>query len=165
MANTQKTLSKAAIAITLCTDRLLKVRDTISGQDTAKVRSELTGCIAHLSDALALTGHANRDLSQKRRDMHRPCLPRELSGICAPHVDMTPELLYGSEFHKSLKEVQESQKLGQNMRGQQKRSTWQHNNSSSFLGRKPWRQGQGGSSLGQANKVFWKKSQKNSHRQ
>ena len=62
-------------------------------------------CIADLTDALGLTSHAIKDFSQKRRDMHRPHLPPENAGICAPQIPMTAQWLY-------------THKLGQDMRGQ-----------------------------------------------
>ena len=105
-------------------------------------------CTANLVDALALTGHTCKDLSQKRRDMHQPHLPPKSTGICATHVPMSSEWLYpeGSEFHKSLKEARETRKLGHNMRGQASRrgqSQWHRGNSNAgaFLGCQHWKQG------------------------
>ena len=156
MRNTQLSLTKAAVAITCCTDRLLKLRDSLSTLDVTKptpdtiaqLKQKTTECIANLADALALTGHACKDLSQKRRDMHRPHLPPESAGICAPHVPMSSEWLYpeGSEFHKSLKEARETRRLGQDMRGQANRrgqGQWHRGNSNAgvFLGRQHWKQG------------------------
>ena len=93
---------------------------TLPGQnDTAKQgRKVLSYCVAKLSDALAPTGHTNHDLSLKRREMHRPYLPRESAGISSHHVPMTTEWLYphGAEFHRSRKEARETLKPSQDMK-------------------------------------------------
>ena len=92
-------------------------------------------CMGKLSDAVALAGHTNHDLSLKRQDMHKFCLPRESAGICANHVPMTEEWLYpsGADFHRSLKEARDALKLSQQKgkggHGQQ----WSGNNGT-FLG-------------------------------
>ena len=87
--------------------------------DTAKEsRKVLLDCVAKLSDALAPTGHTNHDLSLKRREMHRPCLPRESAGVSSHHVSMTTEWPYphGAEFHRSRKEARERLKPSQDMK-------------------------------------------------
>ena len=80
------------------------------------------------------TGHANHDLSLRRREMHRPCFPLESAGICSHHVPMTTEWLYpqGAEFHRSLKEAREILKLSQDMKP--KRSNANSGNSGPILG-------------------------------
>ena len=162
MRNTQLSLTKAAVAITCCADRLLKLRDSLSTLDvtkptpdtTAQLKQKTMECTANLADALALTGHACKDLSQKRRDMHQPHFPPESVGICALHVPMSSEWLYpkGSEFHKSLKEARETRRLDQDMRGQASRrgqGQWHRGNSiaGAFLGRQHWKQGGSGHNL------------------
>ena len=154
MRSNQLSLTKSAVAMTSCTNRLLELRDSLSTfdlkapeQSAAALRSEVTNCIANLADALALTGHVCKDLSQKRRDIHRPHLPSEISGICAPHTPMSEEWLYpeGSDFHRSLKEAREARKLGQDLRGQSGRrgqgQHWHHRGTShqsrDFLYRQP----------------------------
>ena len=132
-------------------DFYFKLRDSLSTLDvtkptpdtTAQLKQKTTECIANLADALALTGHACKDLSQKRRDMHP-----ESAGICAPHVPMSSEWLHpeGSEFHKSLKEARETRRLGQDMRGQASRrgqGQWHRGNSNAgaFLDHQHWKQG------------------------
>jgi len=66
-----------------------------------------------LADALALTGHAAKDMARKWRDLHHSNLQEETAGICASHVPMTSEWLYphGSEFHKALNEAKVQAKL------------------------------------------------------
>ena len=108
----------------LCTDILLKVRDNPNSPRQEAVRKSLSSGIGCLADSLALTGHACKDLSQKRRDVHRLRHPSHTSvGIRAPHVPMSADWLYphGTEFHKSLKEAREIQKLGQDIREQNRR--------------------------------------------
>ena len=90
------------------TKPLGKVRVTkpIADTSTVQLKQNTSECSANLADSLTLTSHACKDLSQKRRDMHRPHILPERAGICAPHVPMPAEWLYpkGSEFRKSLKE-------------------------------------------------------------
>ena len=78
--------------------------------------------------------------------MHRPHLPPESAGICAPQVPMSTEWLHpeGSEFHKSLKEARETRRLGQDMRGRASRrgqGQWHRGNSNAFLRRQHWKEG------------------------
>ena len=62
MRNTQLSLTKAAVAITCCTDQLLKLCDSLSTLDvtkpmpdtTAQLKQKTTECIANLADTLAL---------------------------------------------------------------------------------------------------------------
>ena len=54
-------------------------------------RKTIAEWVGKPSDGLAPTGHANHDLSLKRRQLHRPRLPWESAGICAYHVPMTEE--------------------------------------------------------------------------
>ena len=143
------------------TKPLGKVRVTkpIADTSTVQLKQNTSECSANLADSLTLTSHACKDLSQKRRDMHRPHILPERAGICAPHVPMPAEWLYpkGSEFRKSLKEqvsnlvfyalstiavisgqslkeARETQKLGQDIWGQASRrgqsQQWHSGNSS-----------------------------------
>ena len=151
LRNTQVTLVKAAVAVTRATEKLLKLRDAAAPQEVGQyppdVKAITSESVGNLADALSLIGHATRDLSQKRRELHRPHLPRNTAGICAPHVPMTAQYLYpsGTDFHKSLLEARDTQRIGQSLRGgfssfsQQGRGGYTHytgsGNEPSFLGR------------------------------
>ena len=115
-------MAKAAVAITLCTNTLLQVREKLATVNPTQLKATMGQCIANLTDALSLTSHTIKDLSQKRRDTHQPHLPPEGTGIFALHIRMAAQWLCppGTEFHKILKVARETHKLGQDMRGQKR---------------------------------------------
>lgn len=140
LKNSQTTFSKAAVAVTRTADLLLATRDEVISQgkslDPKSVSELVAKCVGGLADSLALIGHANKDLSQKRRELHRPALPRNISAICGPQTAMSAEWLYpsGTEFHKALKEAKEVQQLETAMRQNYRDSTDTHQGPR-FLGR------------------------------
>lgn len=68
--------------MTECADQLIKLSKNIALPGKLDHRKTIAKCVGELSDGLALAGPANYDLSLKRREMHRPCLP-SASPVCA----------------------------------------------------------------------------------
>lgn len=116
MYNTQGVIANMATAVTHCSDLITKVNKKLrckTKEEVRENRAKLADVAEKLADALLLLGHTNHSLSQKRRDMHKLCLPHDSAGICEPNVEMTPEWLYppGAEFHKAIKEAKASKRL------------------------------------------------------
>ena len=92
MRNTQLSLTKAAVAITCCTDRLRKLRDSLSTLDvtkpmpdtTAQLKQKTTECIANLADALALSDRPRlqRLVPEKKGHAPTPPSPRKRGNLC-----------------------------------------------------------------------------------
>jgi hypothetical protein len=103
-------------ALTHCSDLIAEVNKKLKSKNKKEVkanRAKLADVAEKLADAMSVLDHANRSLSQKRRDMHKFCLPKDSAGICENSVEMSAEWLYppGAEFHKAMKEVKAARKL------------------------------------------------------
>ena len=62
--------------------------------------------------ALALLGHANCNISLRRRDSMRPLLKQDLAGaLCGPDIPVTT-YLFGDDFTKSLKDAKQVAQMG-----------------------------------------------------
>jgi hypothetical protein len=62
------------------------------------------------TDALALIGHSNQDLSQHRRDANRPHVNKQYASLCAPRVPITGKL-FGDELQSQLNNIKVSNKI------------------------------------------------------
>ena len=95
LSNTQQSIIRAAVAITKCADWLLAIHPNTKKAGTAQPNplSQVSVCIENLAYALVVTGDASKDISQKRRDLHRSKLPAEATWICAQHVNISAEWL------------------------------------------------------------------------
>ncbi|KAK6179162.1 hypothetical protein SNE40_011582 [Patella caerulea] len=134
MTNIQKTIQKAAIAITNTTEKLLK-SDNLEGNKKA---------IEMLTDALALCGHANYDMSLRRRELIRSALNPEFRSICSNQVPVT-NLLFGPDLPKLMRDIKESNHIGQNLNKRKREDNYgqfghQHPgiHRKSFLGKRQW---------------------------
>ena len=133
LRNTQQTILKAAVAVTKAADTVITVNDKLMCETRNEdLGQKLNGAMKNMADAIALMGHANIDLSQKRRDMHRSMLPKQLKGITAPHVAMSTEYLYpaGGDFQKTLQEAREAYRMNDDMRSPHPRFSHAHGGSS-----------------------------------
>ena len=96
--------------------------------------------------ALTLLGHANYELSRRRRESMKPLLKDDLAAaLCGPDIPVT-KFLFGDEFSKSLKEAKQIPQMGRNSgRGQgQGRRYDQYHQSKNYRGRggkwsRPWK--------------------------
>ena len=75
MANIQKTVIKATVALTEAAEHITKFKGKLDNR--AKI-------ITSLTDAMALLGHASYDMSLRRRDAMRPSINKELRSLCKP---------------------------------------------------------------------------------
>ena len=81
-------------------------------------KSETNGehLIPLVTDSLALLGHANKLINNKRRESHKPDLGREYYHLSSPSLAYT-DYLYGDELSKSVKEIQDINRVGKRLSG------------------------------------------------
>lgn len=76
----------------------------------------LKNAVEQNTDAIALLGHASRELPQHRCNAIRPSLNPTIVGLCADSVPISGQL-FGDNLSTSLKEVKELDKLGASVAG------------------------------------------------
>ena len=84
-ANTQNIVSKVGSILAKCTDTLLTARNKKQSKEM-----NLDELIGSHTDALALLGHAQHELSMKRRDAIRPSLNKDYTGLCSKMYQLRP---------------------------------------------------------------------------
>ena len=105
-ANIQNIVSKVGTIIAKCTDNLLTARE----KDAKKI--DLDEMVGFHTDALALLGHSQYELSLKRREAIRASLKREYAALCSPNVPVT-SLLFGDDLQQQLNNIKASNKISQ----------------------------------------------------
>lgn len=105
-SNTQNILAKVGTIIAKCTDDLLKARE----KDAKKI--DLDEMVSSHTDALALLGHSQYELSLKRREAIKPSLKKEYAALCSTNVPVT-SLLFGDDLQQQLNNIKASNKISQ----------------------------------------------------
>ena len=103
-ANTQTIVSKVGTIIAICTKNLLQARKT-DGKDI-----DLDEMVGFHTDALALLGHNQNELSMKQREAIRPSLKKEYAGLCSQNVPVT-KMLFGGDLQQQLNNIKASNKI------------------------------------------------------
>ena len=85
----------------------------------AKMEGELKNdnfskLIDDCNDALALMGHANKQINLTRKDFLRPELNREYSHLCNHNRPYT-QYLFGDDVSKSAREIEDCSKISNRM--------------------------------------------------
>lgn len=106
LAMAQRAIVKATAALAQSTQMILK--DYKKGTFTDKTCKDQIN--AQNGDAVALLGHACRDVSMRRRFSIHPYLPKHLKGLCSDSVPVTSQL-FGDNITASMKEAKELDKL------------------------------------------------------
>jgi hypothetical protein len=104
-ANTQNIVSKVGSILAKCTDNLLKARN-----DNKELN--IDDMIGLHTDAIALLGHTQHELSMKRREAIKPSLKKEYAGLCSQNVPVT-SLLFGDDLQQQLNNIKVSNKITQ----------------------------------------------------
>ena len=102
-SNTQNILAKVGTIIAKCTDNLLNARE----KDTKKI--DLDEMVSSHTDALALLGHSQHELSLKRREAIKPSLKKECVALCSTNVPVT-SLLFRDDLQQQLNNIKASNK-------------------------------------------------------
>lgn len=96
-------------------------------------------------DAVALLGHANYEMSLRRRDLIQPSLNKDYTALNSQQIPVT-NLLYGEDLQTSLTAIRSSNKLGKAVKAPSSKANdktpWrskQHANERSFLEKRRWK--------------------------
>ena len=95
MQRVQNTLLKATIPIVKVVNQLMTNPDDI---DNSK------GIIKNLMDSVALLGHTNCELVQRRRDLIWPDLNDNYQQLCSEHIEFT-SWLFGDDLPKQVQDI------------------------------------------------------------
>ena len=107
IAAIQKAVTKVGAILTGPTSKIMAaLTDSKNSNSTSNLEELLT----FNTDAVALLGHSNQSLSQHHRDLIRPCLNKEYSALCSPHIPITGKL-YGDELQSQLNSIKASNKI------------------------------------------------------
>ena len=138
-ASTQNTVAKVGSILAICTEKLLRTRNENNNKDLGI--EELVGL--H-TDAIALLGHTQYDLSMARRDAIKPSLRKEYAGLCSQNIPVT-SLLFGDELQRQLNNIKASNRITQTAAGEYKerntfrKDNWRHKQSDNYNRRSQYR--------------------------
>lgn len=108
MQKLELTLLKSMIPISKLCDKLLSLKGSprpLSGEEVGELLQQGL-------DALTLTGHSVNELNLKRRELIKPDLNDQYKQLCGSQTAVT-KLLFGDDLPKSVKEITETNKVGQ----------------------------------------------------
>lgn len=88
---------------------LTKLASKLNEMDTDIVEG-LQSLITLATDSFALLGHTNKLINVKRKELHRPDLGREYYHLSSPSLPFS-EFLYGDDVAKSVKEIQDVNRI------------------------------------------------------
>ena len=131
MVSVQRAVVKASLALTQSAEMLLQPTIRATGPDLGKLLTINTY-------ALALLGHATREISLRRQQAVRPSLNKEYASLCFPQGPIT-EFLFGDDLHTQLNNIKASSKIGNSMAQSQssvqprRNDNWRNKTSKPFL--------------------------------
>ena len=105
----QKALASAGSALAKSTQALL-VHRHLSPRTEDQVNSQWDTILKSQIDALALLGHANFQLSLRRREMLKPFLKQEYASLCSSQTAVS-SLLLGDELKTKLAAIRASNRI------------------------------------------------------
>ena len=103
----QNIVPKAVIPLIKLTDQCMKPEFSAQQLSSENVTRPLF-------DVIALLGHANCELIQRRRDLIRTDLNNQYQQICAEHVGFT-DLLFGDDLRKQIQDISATNRMGQKL--------------------------------------------------
>lgn len=129
----EKLLCKAIVSLRILTDKLLKEKEASEDKSQKCVKTVKTTL-----DAVRLIGQAQQELNGFRRMEIRPDVNPEYKQLCSASHIKTTKLLFGDDLTKSIKDLNETNKmkgkLTQRFKGRSKFA----NKGKSFLGQRPF---------------------------
>ena len=106
LSNIQKTCVAVGASMAYTLDMLYKNKE--------KTELDIPALMRSLADTAAMLGHVNIDLSLVRREVMRPTLNTEYRNLCNPDHPVT-SWLFGDDLQKEMKDVKETNKIGNQM--------------------------------------------------
>jgi len=133
--NTQRAITGAGAV-------LLGIMDDLS--KASKVGSpapDVKGLFQRALDGVTLLGHANYDLSMRRREGLQPVLKTDYASLCYNRDLPVTSLLFGDNFTQAVKDAKHVASMGRDMSRYQQPKNWQARGGHHFRqrGRKGWR--------------------------
>lgn len=122
-------LTKGMIPLVNLVDSLLKVSE--KGEGLAA--EDIAPTIRQTLEGLTLLANANFDLNMRRRDIFKEDVNPSFKSLCSPHIPLTTNL-FGDDISKTVKEIGETNRLGQRMYTGGKGKHSSHNQRRPFLG-------------------------------
>ena len=119
MVSVERADVKASLTLTQSAEMLLQPTTRSTCPDLGKLLTINT-------DALALLGHATREISLRRQQAVRPSLNKEYASLCSPQGPIT-EFLFGDDRHTQLNNIKSSNKIGNSMTQSQSSVQPRHN--------------------------------------
>ena len=104
-------LQRLQNVIQKATIQLIKLTDQCMKREISSMKLSDENVARTLLDVIALLGHANCELIQRRRDMIRPDLNNQYQQICAEHVGFT-DLLFGNDLPKQIQDISATNRVG-----------------------------------------------------
>lgn len=102
----ETSIVKSASILAKVVDKAAKVENKAQ-QSGCELGYFIDGC----NDALALLGHANRQVNMARRDFLKPELRNEYAHLCTHSLPFTNQL-FGDDLSKTAKEIEECSRIG-----------------------------------------------------
>ncbi|MES9884347.1 MAG: hypothetical protein ABW185_26165 [Sedimenticola sp.] len=93
---------------------LAKMVNKVATIEKESADTDLGFVIDEGNDALALLGHANRQINMTRRDLLKPEMKNEYMHLCTHSLPYTNQL-FGDDVSKTAKEIEDCAKIGQKM--------------------------------------------------
>ena len=110
LQNIEISVVKSATTLAKLVDKTAKIEKQIK----EKENDDISYIIDHSNDAIALLGHANRQINLLRKDLLKPELKNEYSHLCNHTVPYTCQL-FGDDVSKAAKEIEDAAKIGNKM--------------------------------------------------
>lgn len=107
LQNVETSVVKSATILAKLVDKFAKVEKKLSDS----CNEDCSYVIDNINDAMALLGHANRQINVTRKDLLKPELRNEFTHLCNHQLPYTNQL-FGDDVSKAAKEIEDCAKIG-----------------------------------------------------